>query len=312
MIEDNQIKTQISPFAVRKGEIKQFDGQDGYVSMNQIVHKINIGHITDIHFSILEIINEFEFVTSRQLFQLLEIKGINISSQEKLNNKLESLVKSKIITRYYFNSEEGKAVYRIYCLEKMGKYLLGTREIECNWQPSDNTKPVAMIKKRLVGNQIIIAYLAKVKIIHSYTVKPTLKAKIMGKTFRPSGGAIKLEKNNKSIDFIFEVFRRETDWQKKLIEKIKFYKDFYDNFVPNDSGFLSLPQLILVCEDDKHMAEVFKELTMNNISFNNVNLYYTTDLKQIEDSLDKSLTEFKLNPDTNKYQANIVELKILA
>ena len=42
MVEDNQIKAQISPFAIREGEIKTFDGKDGYVSMNQIVHKIDI------------------------------------------------------------------------------------------------------------------------------------------------------------------------------------------------------------------------------------------------------------------------------
>ena len=40
MVEDNQIKAQVSPFAIREGEIKTFDGKDGYVSMNQIVHKI--------------------------------------------------------------------------------------------------------------------------------------------------------------------------------------------------------------------------------------------------------------------------------
>ena len=171
MVKDDQIQAQISPFAIRKGEIKTFDGQDGYVSMNQIVHKINIGHLTDIHFTILELVNEFEFITSRQLLQMLEIKGIEVGSQDKLNNKLDSLVKSKILTRYYFTSDEGKGVYRIYCLEKMGKYLLGTREVECKWQPSDNTKPVAMIKKRLAGNQVIIAYLSKVKIFDTYTVK---------------------------------------------------------------------------------------------------------------------------------------------
>ena len=52
MVEDSEIKTKISPFAIRKDEIKTFDGKDGYVSMNQIIHKINIGHITDIHFAI--------------------------------------------------------------------------------------------------------------------------------------------------------------------------------------------------------------------------------------------------------------------
>lgn len=35
MIEDSEIKTTVSPFAIRPGEIKVFDGKDGYVSMNQ-------------------------------------------------------------------------------------------------------------------------------------------------------------------------------------------------------------------------------------------------------------------------------------
>ena len=100
MVKDNEIKAQVSPFAIREGEIKTFDGKDGYVSMNQIVHKINIGHINEIHFAILDLVNEFEFITSRQLYQMLEIKGFDPKSQDKLNNKLEQLVKSKILTRY--------------------------------------------------------------------------------------------------------------------------------------------------------------------------------------------------------------------
>ena len=47
MVEDSQIKAEVSPFAIREGEIKVFDGKDGYVSMNQIINKINLGHITD-------------------------------------------------------------------------------------------------------------------------------------------------------------------------------------------------------------------------------------------------------------------------
>ena len=71
MVEDFEIKTTVSPFAIREGEIKTFDGKDGYVSINQIIHKINLGHISDIHFKILDLINEFEFMTSRQIYQLL-------------------------------------------------------------------------------------------------------------------------------------------------------------------------------------------------------------------------------------------------
>ncbi len=311
MINDDQIKAKVSPFAIRPGEIKTFDGKDGYVSMNQIVHKINIGHINELHFAILDLVNEFEFITSRQLYQLLTCKGFDPKSQDKLNNKLDQLVKSKILTRYYFNSDEGKGIYRIYCLEKMGKYLLNSKEVECHWQPSDNTKPVAMIKKRLAGNQVIIAFLRKVKAFNGYVVKPTLKGKMSGKIFKATGGSIKLTKNQKSIDFLFEVIRREDNWQKKLVDKMTLYKDFYENYVPGDSNFQSIPQLILVCEDDTHMAETFKEIITNQVEISKIRLYYTTDLRQNSDSLENILMGFKLNPETNKYMIENIDLKLL-
>ena len=309
MVEDNEIKAQVSPFAIREGEIKTFDGKDGYVSMNQIVHKIDIGHINEIHFAILELVNEFEFMTSRQLYQMLEIKGIDPKSQDKLNNKLDQLVKSKILTRYYFTSDEGKGIYRIYCLEKMGKYLLNSKEIDCKWQPSDNTKPVPMIKKRLAGNQTLIAYLRKVKAFDSYVVKPAITAKVAGKVFKATGGSVKLTKNKKSIQFVFEVIRREAEWQKKTVDKIRLYKEFYENFVLGDSGFSSLPQLILICEDEKHMAETFKEIVTNQVEIPQIKLYFSTDLRQNKETLAETLVQFVLVD--GKYKMENIELKLL-
>lgn len=311
MVEDNQIEAKSSPFAIRQGEIKVFDGKDGYVSMNQIVHKINIGHINDLHFKVLEIVNEFEFITSRQLCQILSWKGIDYNSQDKLNNKLEQLVKSKILSRYYFSSEEGKGIYRIYSLEKMGKYLLNSKEIECKWQPTDNTKPVAMIKKRLSGNQTILAYLRKVKAFDEYTVKPTITAKTLGKTFKATGGSVKLTKNKKSIIFVFEVIRREEEWEKKLVEKVRLYQDFYANYIQGDSGFNAIPQLIFICEDEKHMAESFKIIVTNKIEIPQIKLYFSTDLRQNNETLANTLVEFRLDEITNKYKMDEIELKLL-
>lgn len=312
MVEDSEIKTETSPFAIRTGEVKTFDGKDGYVSMNQIVYKINQGHINDVHFKIMELVNEFEFITSRQLFQILEFLKVDVKSQDKLNNKLDQLVKSKILTRYYFTSEEGKGIYRIYCLEKMGKYLLNSKEIECKWQPTDNTKPVALIKKRLAGNQAVIAYMRKVDAFDSYTVKPQLKAKQTGKPFKPTGGSVRLGKNGKYIDFLFEVIRREDDWPKRLEEKMKLYQDFYGNFVTMDSGYERVPQLIIVAEDDKHMVEVFKEIVTKKLEIPKIKLYFTTDLRQNEESLSKSLIEFVIDEKTKKYKIANVEIKLLA
>ena len=312
MVEDSQIKAEVSPFAIREGEIKVFDGKDGYVSMNQIIHKINLGHITDIHFQILEIVNQFEFITSRQIYQLLQIKGVDLKSQDKLNKKLEQMIKTKILTRYYFHSEDGKGIYRIYCLEKIGKYLLNSRDVECKWQPTDNVKPVSLIKKRLAGNQTILAYLRKVKAFDSYTVKQELTAKQTGKVFKATGGSVKLTKNNKSISFLFEVIRREETWKDKLVEKMRLYQDFYDNFVPGDSGFSIMPQLIIVCEDEKHAAEAFKIIVTKKLEINKIRLYFTTDLRQNKETLEDTLIEFRLDEETNKYKVVNVELKLLA
>lgn len=310
MVSDEEIKTEVSPFAMREGEIKTFDGKDGYVSMNQIINKINVGHITDIHFKILELVNKFEFITSRQLFQLLEHQGEDVKTQDKLNNKLEQLVKTKILTRYFFTAEEGKGIYRIYCLEKMGKYLLNSRGIECKWQPTDNTKPVGMIKKRLAGNQIIIAYLRKVNAFDSYEVKPIITAKMAGKAFKAQG-AIKISKSGKSISLLFEVTRREEDWQKKLVERMRLYKDFYENFVQFDSGYEIKPQIVIVCEDDRHMVETFKEIVTNQIEIKGIKICFTTDLRQNDTTLSKSLVEFKMDEETKKYKVETLELKIL-
>lgn len=309
MLQDNEIRTKISPFAMREQEIKVFDGKDGYVSMNQIIQKMNLGHITEVHFKILNLINKFEFLTSRQLFFLLQLEKVDIASQDKLNTKLEQLIKCKILTRYYFQAVDGSGIYRIYCMEKMGKYLLNSREIECKWQPTDNAKPVEMIKKKLAGNQVVIAYLRKSTHLESYELKPLITDKVTGKGFKPIAN-IKFDLNGNKINFVYEVIRRNENWKEELVDRMQKWKNFYNNFVPGDSGFFSVPQLIFVCEDEKHMAEIFKELVMKNLQIDKIKFYFTTDLEQNKDVLDKSLFEF-VEKD-GKYQIQNVVAKILS
>ena len=309
MVADSEIRTTVSPFRMREGEIKVFDGKDGYVSMNQILQKMNLGHINEIHFQILELVNKYEFLTSRQLYQLLELQKADIKDQDKLNVKLEQLIKSKILTRYYFTSPAGSGIYRIYCMEKMGKYLLNSREIDCKWQPSDNAKPVEMIKKKLAGYQLVIAYMRKVKAFSEFKLKPAIQAKTLNKQFKPIA-SIDLNFNRSKISFVFEVIRRNEGWEDKLVERMNLWKDFYDNFVPGDSGYLSIPQLVFVCEDDRNMAETFKVLVTHNIKIQKINYYFTTDLHQNSDNLSKSLYDFV--EENGKYKMRNLEAKILA
>ena len=309
MIADNEIRSKVSPFSMRQNEIKVFDGKDGYVSMNQIMAKINSGVINDIHFKIIELINEFDFLTSRQLFQLLQIKGIEIKDQNAVNRKLDQLMKNKIITRYYFKNESGMSDYRVYCLEKMGKYILTSREVPSTWQPSDVAKPIEIIKKKLSINQLLIAYMTKVKGFKDYKNNPELLAKIIGKKFK-AGLRITVEFEGKNIDFIYESIRREDNWHKKLEERLVYYRDFYNNFASGDSGFAVKPQLVLLCEDSKHMAETFKEIVMNKLEIPNINIYYTTDLLQNEESMQKTLSAF--TEQDGKYKLIKLDAKLLA
>ena len=88
MINDNEVKATKSPFAMRPNEEKVYDGKTGYSNVNQAVFMVDMGYVNELHFEMLELISTFEFITSRQIYQLLELKGIDPQSQDKLNNKL--------------------------------------------------------------------------------------------------------------------------------------------------------------------------------------------------------------------------------
>lgn len=311
MIEDKDIKTPKSPFAMRQNEVKVFDGKDGYASVNQVVFKVDMGYINEIHFTILEIINEFEFITSRQLYQLLSYKGIEIKSQDKVNDKLEDLIKSKVVTRYYFSSDEGKGIFRVYCLEKIGKHLLTSRNIKCDWVPTDNTKPVYMLKRKLAANQVLLAYMRKVKYFKSHRIEPVLLSKKQSSRFKPSL-AVGLVKDGKVSEFLYEVIRRNAGWTDKFLEKLILYKEFYEYFQSKDGGFEHPPQLVIVGEDDAHLVEAFKIVTKNKIVFKGIELYYTTDLRQLDDTLEKSLISFRYDEAKSKYIMDILELDLLS
>ena len=311
MVNDSEVKAQKSPFAMRNNERKVFDGKDGYVSINQVMFNVDMGYITDIHFEILEIINKYEFVTARQIFQLLLLKGTDIKSQSKVDDKLQKLIKTKVITRYYFTSEEGKGIFRVYCLEKMGKYLLASREIKSDWQQTNNAKPVHLIKKRLAGNQIIISYIEKVKAYESCNINAVLYSKKQNVKFKPTGGLIRLNDGKNVQELIFEVIRRNDEWENKLIEKIQLYADFYNFFLTKDCDFEKDPQLVIVAEDNQHISEIFKIIKKAAIPLKDTEMLFTTELKHLSTDLESSLIEFQYSQETNTYKGVVVNNDLL-
>ena len=66
-----------------------------------------------------------------------------------------------------------------------------------------------------------------------------------------------------------------------------------------------------MCEDDKHTAETFKEIVKNKLEIPQIKLYFTTDLRQNQETLENTLIEFRIDEATKKYKMYNVEAKIL-
>ncbi len=316
MINDKEVKTAVSPFAVRENEVKVFDGKEGFASINQVVFKMDMGYINEMHIKVLEVVNEFGFVTSRQVTQILNkrhrIDDIEEGKrQDKVAKFLEDLTKSKVLSRYYFESNGGKSSFRVYGLDKLGTYILKQRNITTYWQPTDNIKAAYELKRKLAGNQILIAFMEKVASFVSSEANLVLYSKKYNVKFKPTGGLIKLKSGAGEINYIVEVVRRNEEWQNKLATKIQLYADFLENFSKNDAGFSEPPELLFVGEDVQHLAEIFRVIKQITTYIKDDQMFFTTDLKQLEPTLEKTISVFAQDEVTKKYKLNALELDIL-
>ncbi|MBR6641345.1 MAG: replication-relaxation family protein [Clostridia bacterium] len=316
MINDTEVKTKVSPFAVRENEIKVFDGKEGFASINQVVFKMDQGYINESHIKALEVVNEYGFVTSRQVTQVLESRGkLDDLEKEKRQDKvakwLEDLTKSKVLSRYAFETASGRSSYRVYALEKIATYILKQRNIVTNWQPTDNTKPAYALKRKLAGNQVVIAYMTKVGAFKEADPNLLLFSKRYNVKFKPTGGTVRLEAGGNEVNFVFEVVRRNEDWQNMLAEKLQLYADFYENFAKNDAGFYEVPQIVFVGEDVNHNAEIFRIAKKIGFNIKDEDMYFTTDLQQLEETLEKSISVFEFDSENNKYKLTVKSLDIL-
>ena len=316
MVNDKEVKTAISPFAVRENEIKVFDGKEGFASINQVVFKMDMGYINELHIKALEVVNEFNFVTSRQVTQVLNKRGKledieEAKKQDKVAKLLEDLTKSKILARYYFESNGGKSSFRVYGMDKLGTYILKQRNITTMWQPTDNIKSAYELKRKLAGNQLLIAYMEKVASFKESEPNVVLFSKKYNVKFKPTGGLIKLKDEKEELELILEVVRRNEDWQNKLATKIQLYTDFLENFTTNEGGFSNKPQIVFLGEDVGHLAEIFRVVKQITNYLKDDEMYFTTDLKQLDLSLEKTISVFAQDSVTKKYKLDSLELNIL-
>ena len=62
-----------------------------------------------------------------------------------------------------------------------------------------------MIKKKLAGNQLVIAYMRKSKAFNGFILKPIITAKATGKQFKPIA-QVEFKYGDKKVDFIYLLY----------------------------------------------------------------------------------------------------------
>jgi len=309
---EEEKKNVISPFSVREGEIKVFDGKEGYASLNQVVFKMDMGYIGKEHIEVLKIINDLTFATSKQIMQLLILKGFltqvaEEKKQDKVSKYLEDLIKSKVLTRYYFKTEGGQSSFRVYALDRVATYILKQQNVDVHFDVTENSKPGYALKRKLAANQVVIEYMKRAKnyVAHYPLV---MYSKKYGAKFKPTGYVVEFKDQKEK--YILEVVRQQEEWQNLLEEKITLYQDFFENFSPNDEGFKEKPKIVFVCEDINHIAEVFKIVKKIWEDSNDEDIYYTTEMKCLELDLTKTLMQFN-RKEEGKYKLEVKELEML-
>ena len=196
-------------------------------------------------------------------------------------------------------------------MDKIATYILKQRNIPTTWQPTDNTKPAYAVKRKLAGNQIIIAYMQKVAAYESTNPNVLLFSKKYNVKFKPTGGMVTLKNGSEDVNYVFEVVRRNEDWQNMFAEKVQLYSDFYENFAKNDAGFYEKPQLVFVGEDIQHIAEMFRIIKKVSSTLKDNEMYFTTELKHLEPSLGNTISVFELDEESKKYKVVTKQLDIL-
>lgn len=300
---DSDIKVSKSPFALYANEEKIYDGRLTTISLEHIMLKVKRGHIYGADFVILEALSVLEFATSRMVTQYLESRGVDMP-QMKVHNRLKFMNSINIISRFRLASEGNEIAARFYCLERAGKFLLLSRGCVCSWKQSDNVRPLHIAKKILARNQVFLTFLLKVQNIKDHKIKPVVKLPKSHASFKPDL-QINLAADDTKESIFFEVVRSYDGCDEKFLEKLKQYQEFYEYFVPTEE-MACPPQLVIIGEDDVHLAGVFQKILLQKIELKNMSYVYSTDLRVLGDEPSKAFLKFDLLPkDGGGYKAKI-------
>jgi len=252
----------ISPFATYSGEKREIENADQYISMGQIAFDMEHGYVDKSLYELLYVVNDFKYVTSKQIADILAIKGIeiDISSIKKI---LAYCARKNILTRSYFVADGyTKSSYRVYHMGRNGYNLLRQENVYVNFKISDLADTAERIKQNLAANQYAIYRMkqgCKIENISSNKIISIFSEK--GIVARVNTIICDEEPE------ICVVVRRTENWEEELKEKIARIRTLITRHAETNFNFNKRPTLIICAEDEKHVCEIKNILNDINVKF---------------------------------------------
>lgn len=126
------------------------------VSKNEIIRLRNAGQLTDRDVKIAKFLFNHTFATAEQIGNYLNGTG------EKIQNRLEELVKKRVLNSFFLSEVEMKLPKRdaliIYCLDFGGKYLASSYggEDTSDWYSTTNMKGADLVARDLIATQFYV------------------------------------------------------------------------------------------------------------------------------------------------------------
>ncbi|WP_321835631.1 hypothetical protein [Clostridium butyricum] len=276
LVEDKNIKSSISNFAIYQNEEIKYEGKE--ISQSLFAYKIQSGFFQAIDIEIINAIYLLKYSTSRQITTFLNyVKNINVD-QSFISKRLTKLNNSSAIGRYAFFSDEREKEtgLKCYVLRERGKRLLLQREYPCKWDIFNSSLILEDIKNYLARNNYILK-LISTRIIDYEKIALDNDTSIIKGSYR-------------------------IDSHKHLILAIRKNNpgSYLEKFLAGLDSYSSFLKIIIIGETDLHLFELYKQILIliqnKKIDVKILNLiFFTQDLRIIERDIDSCFIVYKRN-----------------
>ena len=326
--------TNTSPFKIYEGDKLIPDGAKSIPPKEVRVQRYQL-LAEKLDFQILEVISELGYCTSKQITEMLNLRGItciyknNKQSSEgesvlvdeegevthsKVQSRLNVLKNNVLVTRYRFSvtkDEKGESKdpnIRAYVLQHFGSLILSNRGIKTTWDPGYVFKTLVEIKKILLKNNVLVAHLRDLQnVVTGKSFK--IRHPSIGQLLEPVLISLKNEKED-IIPFFFEAVRNNEGYKAELTSTVKDYLSYFRSFAPT-KDIPRTPRLVLIGEDELHLADIYNTLEEHNLTdiISKGSIMLTTDNRASE-NLREMFVQIKKEEDKIKY--TILKSKLYA